>query len=164
MSRAAGGSGGGRRPGVRRRTLLALVTLLSAFAAVGGPTTAAVAAPEDPVKLPVLASRLPAGASCTGESATVAEAVPWEQVSLQLARTRQSAAGARAGAGVKVAVVDTGVSLGAPALAGRVTAVGGAGRDCVGHGTFVASLIAAAPVDGVGFSGAAGRARIVAVR
>ncbi|WP_324787461.1 S8 family serine peptidase [Streptomyces sp. H51] len=150
-----------RRPRLRR-AVLTLVTLLSASAVAAGPTTAtaASAASGDPVRLPVMPSRLPADADCTGGSATVAEAVPWEQVNLQLSRTRQFGTGA----GVTVAVVDTGVSIEAPALAGRVTAVDGAGDDCVGHGTFVAGLIAAAPVDGVGFSGAARQARVVAVR
>ncbi|TJZ94947.1 hypothetical protein FCI23_52745 [Actinacidiphila oryziradicis] len=35
-------------------------------------------------------------------------------------------------------LLDTGVSVTAPALSGRVTALGSAGQDCVGHGSFVA--------------------------
>lgn len=143
-----------------RHALLALVTLLCASMAVTRAAAEADAASGDTVRLPVMPSRLAAGAACTGGSATVAKAVSWEEQNLQLTRTRQFATGA----GVTVAVVDTGVSLKAPALVGRVTAVGRAGEDCVGHGTFVAGLIAAAPMDGVGFSGAAGRAHIVAVR
>ncbi|MFJ3673620.1 S8 family serine peptidase [Streptomyces sp. NPDC090106] len=87
-------------------------------------------------------------------------AAPWEQRSLQLTRVRS----AGTGAGVTVAVVDTGVSAAAPALAGRVTVSGGAGADCVGHGTFVAGLVAAAPVAGVSFAGVAPGVRILAVR
>lgn len=144
-----------------RHSLLALLTLMSASMVVLGKTTDADAAPRDTVRLPVMPSRLGAGAACTGGSVEVVPAVPWEQRNLQLPRTRQFADGAGA---VTVAVVDTGVSLQAPALAGRVTAVGGAGADCVGHGTFVAGLIAAGPVKGVGFAGVAQQARILAVR
>ncbi|WP_072489023.1 S8 family serine peptidase [Streptomyces atratus] len=144
-----------------RHSLLALLTLMSASTVALGKTTAADAVPRDTVRLSVMPSRLEAGAACTGGSTKVVPAVPWEQRNLQLPRTRQFAQGAGV---VTVAVVDTGVSLQAPALAGRVTAVGGAGADCVGHGTFVAGLIAAAPVKGVGFAGVAQQARIVAVR
>ncbi|MET8942592.1 S8 family serine peptidase [Streptomyces sp. NPDC004542] len=143
-----------------RRVWRALVALLGVSTAVIGPAAGAGALSADTVRLPVMPSRLAAGSACTGDSGTVVKAVPWEQQNLQLARTRPLGSAA----GVTVAVVDTGVSLEAPALAGRVTAVGGAGDDCVGHGTFVAGLIAAAPVAGVGFSGAAPRARILAVR
>ncbi|MDQ0765425.1 S8 family serine peptidase [Streptomyces canus] len=148
-----------RRPRLRY-ALLAVATLLSASTGVIAPAAEAGVASTDAVRLPVMPSQLAASAACTGGSATVVKAMPWEQQSLQLTRTRQFSTGA----GVTVAVVDTGVSIKAPALTGRVTAVGGADEDCVGHGTFVAGLIAAAPVDGVGFSGAAGQAHIVAVR
>ncbi|WP_232838881.1 S8 family serine peptidase [Streptomyces geranii] len=105
-------------------------------------------------------SRLDADDACTGASGERATAVPWEQQSLQLPRAWEFSGGA----GVTVAVVDTGVSTEAPALKGRVTAVGDAGQDCVGHGSFVAGLIAAATTDGVRFAGVAQQARIVAVR
>ncbi|WP_319675231.1 S8 family serine peptidase [Streptomyces sp. ME18-1-4] len=158
-SGAGGGHGITRRPR-RRHALPVLVSLLSASTMVVGPMAAVGAASGDPVRLPVVPSRLAAGAACTGASDTVAKAMPWEQQNLQLTRTQEFGTGA----GVTVAVVDTGVSLMAPTLAGRVTAVGEAGEDCVGHGTFVAGLIAAAPVKGVDFAGAARQARIVAVR
>ncbi|GGR86144.1 hypothetical protein GCM10010269_26660 [Streptomyces humidus] len=148
-----------RRPGARR-ALRVVVALLPVLAAVAGPPAAAGAATGTPVRLPVMPSRLAAGAACTGGSATVARATPWEQRSLELTRVREFASGA----GVTVAVVDTGVSLKAPPLAGRVAAAGQAGDDCVGHGTFVAGLIAAAPVKGVAFAGAAPQARVLAVR
>lgn len=120
----------------------------------------AFAADGSPVRLPVMPSRLDADDACTGASAERATSVPWEQQSLQLPRAWQFSAGA----GVTVAVVDTGVSTTAPALKGRVTAVGEAGQDCVGHGSFVAGLIAATTTDGVRFAGVAQQARIVAVR
>ncbi|WP_436851234.1 S8 family serine peptidase [Streptomyces asoensis] len=125
---------------------------------VSGPETAA--ADDAPVRLPVMPARLDADAACTGASAQRATTVPWEQGNLQLTGTWPFSDGS----GVTVAVVDTGVSTKAPALSGRVTAVGAAGQDCVGHGTFVAGLVAAATVDGVRFAGVARRARILAVR
>ncbi|GIJ08266.1 type VII secretion-associated serine protease mycosin [Micromonospora andamanensis] len=79
--------------------------------------------------------------------------------------------GLATGAGVTVAVVDSGVDRRHPQLAGRVLAgtdlldAGGDGRlDCVGHGTGVASIIAAAPRDGTSFRGLAPQARILPVR
>ncbi|MET7455527.1 S8 family serine peptidase [Streptomyces sp. NPDC005574] len=121
---------------------------------------AAVAADTKPLRLPVMPARLGAGAACTGSSDQRATTVPWEQQRLQLTRAWEFSSGA----GTTVAVVDTGVSATAPALKGRVTAVGEAGADCVGHGSFVAGLVAAAGADGVRFAGVAQRARIVAVR
>ncbi|WP_329279059.1 S8 family serine peptidase [Streptomyces sp. NBC_01451] len=144
-----------RRPRLRpARTFAVLLPLVL----LGSP--AASAADGSPVRLPVMPSRLAADDACTGASAERATSVPWEQQSLQLPRAWEFSAGA----GVTVAVVDTGVSTSAPSLKGRVTAVGDAGQDCVGHGSFVAGLIASAATDGVRFAGVAQRARIVAVR
>jgi membrane-anchored mycosin MYCP len=75
------------------------------------------------------------------------------------------------GAGVRVAVLDSGVDADHPQLRGQV-ATGrdflhgdASGRqDCVGHGTAVASLIAARPVEGAGLRGLAPGATIVPVR
>ncbi|MFJ9031035.1 S8 family serine peptidase [Streptomyces sp. NPDC102274] len=149
------------RTGPRR----ALTVLLPLLLATGTPLSVGVpasAAEPGAVRLPVMPSRLAAGASCTSASHEVATATPWEQRSLELPKVWPSGSGA----GVKVAVVDTGVSQQARALAGRVTAVGGAtaDQDCVGHGSFVAGLIAAAPVKGVHFAGVAQQAAILAVR
>ncbi|MFC4148901.1 type VII secretion-associated serine protease mycosin [Micromonospora mangrovi] len=75
------------------------------------------------------------------------------------------------GAGVVVAVVDSGVDRRHPQLADRVLDgadfldPGGDGtRDCAGHGTGVASIIAASPRPGVAFRGLAPDARILPVR
>ncbi|MFJ3667464.1 S8 family serine peptidase [Streptomyces sp. NPDC090106] len=142
-----------------RRALPVLFTLVS-FGVVPGAGVAVADASPGAVRLPVVPGRLADGAACTAGSSEVVTAAPWEQRSLQLTRVRS----AGTGAGVTVAVVDTGVSAAAPALAGRVTVSGGAGADCVGHGTFVAGLVAAAPVAGVSFAGVAPGARILAVR
>jgi membrane-anchored mycosin MYCP len=75
------------------------------------------------------------------------------------------------GAGVTVAVVDSGVDTTNPQLRGQVLKgfdgldTGGDGRlDCVGHGTAVASIIAARPRQGMGFRGLAPGTRILPVR
>ncbi|MEV6496945.1 S8 family serine peptidase [Streptomyces prunicolor] len=135
-----------------------LALLLTAAASAVGAGSASAAGST--VQLPVLAARLDTDAACAAGSDRRATDVPWEQVSLQLSRTWPFASGA----GVTVGVVDTGVSSSAPALKGRVTAVGDAGTDCVGHGTFVAGLVGAAVADGVRFAGVAQQARILAVR
>ncbi|MFJ5220813.1 S8 family serine peptidase [Streptomyces sp. NPDC088354] len=105
-------------------------------------------------------TQLEAGADCTKASEEKATSEPWQQRYLQFTRASQFSSGST----VTVAVVDTGVSVTAPALKGRVIALGSAGQDCVGHGSFVAGLIGAAATQGVKFAGVAPQARIVAVR
>ncbi|MBM0235840.1 type VII secretion-associated serine protease mycosin, partial [Micromonospora sp. STR1_7] len=94
-------------------------------------------------------------------------ALPWTQQRYDPARLAPLATGA----GVTVAVVDSGVDRAHPQLAGQVLAgtdlldSGGDGsRDCAGHGTGVASIIAAQPRSGVAFHGLAPGARILPVR
>jgi membrane-anchored mycosin MYCP len=112
----------------------------------------------------------PAGA-CQGTPDPAREVVselPWAQQLLDLTRTWPHSTGA----GVTVAVVDSGVDADHPQLRGKVLP----GRDfflvgdlpgnfdCVSHGTAVASIIAASPARGVGFRGVAPDARILPVR
>ncbi len=104
---------------------------------------------------------------CAGTAKTVVRGVPWAQQTLAAERAWVLTRGAR----VVVGVVDTGVSAAAPALAGAVLpgrdVSKGGGRaddDCSGHGTFVAGLLAARPVDGRGFAGVAPAVRILPVR
>jgi type VII secretion-associated serine protease mycosin len=72
------------------------------------------------------------------------------------------------GKGVTVAVVDSGVDY-TPQLAGRVSYIDVTGKgpgDCVGHGTAIASLIAASDARsrGIPFFGVAPSARILSVK
>ncbi|MGW6818293.1 S8 family serine peptidase [Streptomyces sp. NPDC055005] len=119
----------------------------------------AVAA-SDPVALPLVRSSLAADEPCAAASGQVAEVEPWPVRALGLARARRVSEGA----GVTVAVVDTGVGAGVPALAGRVRHIGPGDQDCVGHGSFAAGLIAGAPLPGVGTVGVAPAARLLAIR
>ncbi|MGP3985810.1 S8 family serine peptidase [Streptomyces sp. 3N207] len=131
-------------------------------AAVLATVPLAFAAPvaADSVELPAVASVLPSGEPCAKASTKTAEDAPWTRKPLGPSRTWQLSQGE----GVTVAVVDSGVGTDIPALSGRVTPVGDGGEDCVGHGSFAAGLIAAAPREGVGVAGLAPRARILAVR
>ena len=95
-----------------------------------------------------LVPAMPARAEVTcAPPAAVAPAsgVPWPQARYDLHRL----AGIADGGGVTVAVVDSGVDATHPQLTGTVVrgedllTPGGTGqRDCVGHGTAVASIIA----------------------
>lgn len=118
---------------------------------------------------PPAAAAPPAGACATAEGAhpVVAE-LPWAQRTLDPRRVWTHSTGA----GVTVAVVDSGVDAGHPQLAGKVLP----GKDfflagdlpgdfdCASHGTAVAGIIAAAPQAGVGFQGLAPGATVLPVR
>ncbi|HEX6359393.1 type VII secretion-associated serine protease mycosin [Actinophytocola sp.] len=132
------------------------VAVLAATAAIGLPATAAAAPPVG---------------ACRGEPDPPREVVtqlPWAQQLLDLNRTWPHSTGA----GVTVAVVDSGVDGDHPQLQGKVLPgadfflVGDlpGNFDCIAHGTAVASIIAASPVAGVGFRGVAPDARILPVR
>ena len=92
---------------------------------------------------------------------------PWPQQRYDLAALGRISEGD----GVTVAVIDSGVDAHHPQLAGAVLAgvdllrsENDAREDCVGHGTAVASIIAARPAAGAGLRGLAPRARILPVR
>ncbi|MBU6534590.1 S8 family serine peptidase [Streptomyces mayonensis] len=138
------------------RALAAALLAVASPAAAAAPATAA----DGDVQLPVVSSVLPSGEPCAKASTDKAEKQPWTWQPLGPSRAWRLTEGA----GVTVAVVDTGVGVDIPALSGRVEAVGGAGEDCVGHGSFAAGLIAAAPGEDVGVAGLAPKARILAVR
>lgn len=94
--------------------------------------------------------------------------IPWPQRHL----TPERAWALTEGAGVVVAVLDSGVDARSPQLSGRVlpgvdltrTGGGRADSDCLGHGTFVAGIIAAAPAAGTGVAGVAPKVRILPIR
>ncbi|WP_411152368.1 S8 family serine peptidase [Streptomyces sp. A30] len=137
-----------------------LVTCGPAYAAYGGSPAAPVADDPGTTLLPPLPVRLGEDSPCTGASDQTATGVAWSQTALGLSRAQRISQGG----GVTVAVVDTGVASGVRSLSGRVTALDGAGEDCVGHGTFAAGLIAAVPETGSGITGIAPQAEIVALR
>lgn len=140
-----------------RGTGSAVATAALLFSAAG---PACADSGQGQVELPAIASALAPGAACTAASGRTAQAQPWTVNALGLTGTQQLTQGG----GVTVAVVDTGVGTGVPALAGRVTALGDAGQDCVGHGSFAAGLIGAARLPGVGVFGVAPQVSILAVR
>lgn len=140
--------------------------------AVAGAVAAAVAAVAVGVAGPPGAwAKPPAGACTNPEPARppVTE-LPWAQRVLDPASVWPHSTGA----GVLVAVVDSGVDADHPQLRAKGAVLRGAdfhlvgdlpgNFDCVSHGTAVASIIAADPVRGVGFAGLAPGARILPVR
>ncbi|OXM44555.1 peptidase S8 and S53 subtilisin kexin sedolisin [Amycolatopsis alba DSM 44262] len=114
-----------------------------------------LAAAQD-TELPQIPQTLKAGQACTSPSGKKVPSVPWQLPYLGVDRLWALSKGE----GVTVGVVDTGVDKAVL----PVQQVGDAGTDCVGHGTVVASLIAAPLVDGAKVSGLAPGARVLAVR
>jgi type VII secretion-associated serine protease mycosin len=142
----------------RGRRGAALSALWLSASAVTGPAHAGNGAPSLPT---------PAAGTCVPASVPAPSDTPWAQVLLGASRVWKLTDGA----GVTVAVVDSGVQADAPQLAGRVargtdvTTPDGAGdADCLGHGTFVAGLIAAQPQPGVPLTGIAPGAAILPIR
>ncbi|WP_085066669.1 type VII secretion-associated serine protease mycosin [Catenuloplanes japonicus] len=93
--------------------------------------------------------------------------IPWAQRQLAPERVWELTRGA----GITVAVLDSGVDGRSPQLEGRVDrgrdTAGTSGRgdsDCLGHGTFVAGIIGAAAVKGAGFAGMAPDVKILPVK
>ncbi|WP_200208913.1 type VII secretion-associated serine protease mycosin [Micromonospora coerulea] len=132
-----------------------------ALAALAAVLTAAL-----PLAAPASARAAPACSAPPAPARPVTEQ-PWPQQRYAPDRLAPLATGA----GVVVAVVDSGVDRRHPQLARRVLEgadfldPGGDGtQDCAGHGTGVASIIAAASRPGVAFRGLAPDARILPVR
>ncbi|MGV9557484.1 S8 family serine peptidase [Streptomyces sp. NPDC003401] len=114
-------------------------------------------------QLPAMPSAFDAEAddvTCTPASKEKAKKQDWSRQRLDLDRLHRHSTGA----GVTVALIDTGVATGAAGLDGRVLAQGAAGDDCVGHGTFLAGLIAGTGGDSPGLAGVAPDAEILALR
>jgi membrane-anchored mycosin MYCP len=147
---------------VSARVVLAVAALVLA-----GPLPAAASptSPE-PVSLPGVAQTINGGSGgCLKPSTADSTRVPWPQTFLR----PETSWPLTRGAGVTVAVVGSGVDGASGAFGGRLAlgprlhGSGGAGRDCVGHGTFAAGLIAAGRRPGAGFAGIAPEAGILAV-
>lgn len=108
------------------------------------------------------------GATQCAEPGTALSPVPWAQQRL----APETIWPVADGAGVKVAVIASGVDANHPQLAGAVSAGQNllpgderpANSDCGGLGTQVAGVIAAAQSSSVGFHGLAPRATIVPIR
>lgn len=101
---------------------------------------------------------------CRKGSKQSTDRVPWAQTFLR----PDAVWPLSEGSGVLVAVVGSGVDDTSGVLGGRLIRGprlyhAGAAADCVGHGTFVAGLIAAKRATGVGFAGVAPQAKILSV-
>jgi type VII secretion-associated serine protease mycosin len=130
-------------------------------------TTAAAAALLAVALTPAAANaNLPPDTPCRPPATAQTAARPWAQQLLDPERVWPITDGA----GVTVAVVDTGVDGAQPFLSGHVLPGidvvngGTADKDCDGHGTLVAGLIAGRPHAGLGFAGIAPGATILPVR
>lgn len=151
-----------------RRAHLALVTIAATLVittATGAPLVGATQ-PTSPGPVVAAMRALP---GCDNPPAPVepVTGLPWAQQRYAPDRLTPLATGA----GVTVAVIDSGVDTDHVQLRGRVLSGNDfldrgrdGSRDCAGHGTAVASLIAAAPRDGVEFRGLAPKAKILPVR
>ncbi|PBC71090.1 subtilase family protein [Streptomyces sp. TLI_235] len=150
----------GGRPAARGAVLLLTVGLLL--------PAAAGAAADTPDALPGVTQQrrdVEDGQNgCLPRSTRGTQLTPWSQAFLRPDRVWPLSQGE----GVTVAVLGSGVEDGNGLLTGRLDRAplpGGAdpAQDCVGHGTFLADLIAADRREGTGFAGLAPRARILAV-
>ncbi|WP_329110970.1 S8 family serine peptidase [Micromonospora sp. NBC_01699] len=127
---------------------------------LGLPAGAGYAAADEPPALPTVTN------SCVGPSPVPFAGIPWPVARL----APQAVWPLSRGAGVTVAVVDTGVSAVASGLAGAVlpgrdvVAGGPADRDCRGRGTALAGIVAARPVTGTGVVGLAPAVSVLPVR
>lgn len=142
---------------MRSRRLSCLVVATALFGIAAGPAHAQ----QEPEQLPEQRE------GCLPAPTATAVRTPWP---LEYLRPRRVWS-LTEGAGVTVAVVDTGVDADTPQLVGRVRegidvtgSAGSADEDCLGHGTFVAGIIGAAPMEGSGFTGVAPAVTILPVR
>ncbi|MFF7634576.1 S8 family serine peptidase [Kitasatospora sp. NPDC008050] len=139
----------------------------SASGGSGSGSGSAPAAPGDtlPVVTQLLTAQNGQTPPCLTPSTKNTQATPWPQTFLRPDQAWQL----NQGAGVTVAVLGSGVADGSGLLTGRLddaaTLPGGGDptHDCVGHGSFLAGLIAADHRSDTGFAGLAPRARILAV-
>ncbi|MGW0790025.1 S8 family serine peptidase [Streptomyces sp. NPDC002911] len=143
--------------------LAAALMLPTAVPAQAAPSLVPAADGKKGQELPGMPSALDPEAEevvCTPASREKAKKQDWSRQRLDLDRLHQHSTGA----GVTVALIGTGVDPDAAGLSGRVTAAGTAADDCVGHGTFLAGLIAGTGGDSPRLAGVAPGAKILALR
>ncbi|MFF3439930.1 S8 family serine peptidase [Streptosporangium sp. NPDC002721] len=99
---------------------------------------------------------------CNPERGTTSIGESWAQRRLSLPEVWELTKGA----GVTVAVVDSGVDARHPQLRRTrpIDLTGAGARDCLGHGTAVAGIIAAAEMKGVPFTGVAPQAKLISIK
>ncbi|HEX5598479.1 MAG TPA: type VII secretion-associated serine protease mycosin [Micromonosporaceae bacterium] len=142
------------------------LALASALFAVPGMSSPVAASAPDRAPATAVATRLAAKCGSRPAPAAPVAEVPWPQQRYAFEHLTPLATGA----GMTVAVIDSGVDPDHPQLRGRVAGGrdfldGGDGTlDCAGHGTAVASVIAATASAGISFRGLAPQARILPVR
>lgn len=165
---------------------LAAATCLLAGSAFAAPVPAAAASPAPASGTTALAAGTTALAAASGspsaqggglpepvtdclgqEGDTPSAGTPWAQTALDY----RSVWNFTEGRGITVAVIDSGVDanpqFGDRVIVGKTLASapsGPADGDCVGHGTSVAGIIAAAPMAGIGFAGVAPQATILSIK
>jgi subtilisin len=94
---------------------------------------------------------------------TCAETMPWGVNAVTPTSTPT-------GTGIGVAIIDTGINLAHPDLAGNIVSgvnfvkAGAAPEDDNGHGTHVAGTVAAVLGNGIGYSGVAAQAKVIPVK
>jgi membrane-anchored mycosin MYCP len=140
--------------------------------ALAGPLTSLTTPLTEPLTAPVTTPLPGPEPGCPARPGIAAPAgLPWAQQVLAFPAVWPLTRGA----GVTVAVVDSGVDanpqFGDRVILGPDLAANNADHDdhsgpadCVGHGTSVASIIAAAPAAGISFAGVAPAARILSVK
>ncbi|MEU8036064.1 S8 family serine peptidase [Streptosporangium sp. NPDC049078] len=103
-----------------------------------------------------------APAKCNPRRGTTSIGESWAQRRLSLPEVWELTKGA----GVTVAVVDSGVDTRHPQLrrARSIDLTATGARDCLGHGTAVAGIIAAAEIKGVPFTGVAPQAKLISIK
>ncbi|MDK1475171.1 type VII secretion-associated serine protease mycosin [Streptomyces sp. 549] len=162
------------RARARRAAALTTLTAFGVLLLLGAAPTPAPAAAPTTAHAPS-GTRLAAVGECTYPAKSIAGR-PWSLQRVQLDRLWEDTKGA----GVKVAVIDSGVDVKNPQLKSAVDVSAGADvlgaskenpdaptgptADPVGHGTKVAGIIAARPNHRTGFVGIAPEATIIPIR
>ncbi|MFD5034715.1 type VII secretion-associated serine protease mycosin [Streptomyces sp. NPDC058220] len=151
-----------------RHTKAALLVCATALTGLTALPPAAYAGEPRPAAPPPLA--LDGSGECAFPMKKQIAGTPWALQRVMLDELWQDTKGK----GVQVAVIDTGVDNAHPQLKSAVDASAGADLlkggtsdgtvDEVGHGTKVAGIIAARPLDGTGFVGLAPEATIIPIR